>query len=146
MGLLDFFSKKNYLQDLHQEQEKFLQNNPVPKDTEDALVRRASYLMTTGNFNESLEIYQQLVAEYPAKKGLYLSQVGASYYFLGEYDLALEAYLLSRNNGMNPDMINDNIWEVCEERYQQTKNLAFIRQYLELCPEGNHQKKATKLL
>lgn len=145
--MFDFlFVRKKSLQEAQDKQEEFLKNNPEPKDTEDALMRKASYLLTSGNFNESLEIYKQLAEEYPTNKGLYLSQVGANYYFLGQYDSAIEAYILARDNGMNPDMIDDNIWEVCEERYQQTNDLFFIRQYLDLCPNPNHRKEANKLL
>lgn len=148
MGLFDFLfgKKKTTLADADKANDHFIAKNPVAQDDESALMREASKLMTGSRFAEAVEAYAALAEKYPAKKGLYESQVGAGYYFLGEYAKAIDAYTSALHNGGDKNMMDDNIWEAAEALYGQTKDTAPVRAYLELFAGGNHKKKAEKLL
>ncbi len=146
MGLFGRKKKKVSLQEADKMNQEFIANNPQAKDSEDALMRQASSAMTSGNFSNALALYTQMANEFPAKKGLYLSQVGAAHYFLEDYEAAIEAYVDARNNGMDESMIDDNIWEACETIYKKTDDKAALQKYLELCPNGGYVKKANKWL
>ena len=148
MGLFDFlFGKKTTtLSDADQANDRFIAKNPVPQDDENALMRSAAKLMSGGQFMEAVEAYAALAEKYPAKKGLYESQVGAGYYFLGDYAKAIDAYTSALRNGGDKNMMDDNIWEAAEALYGQTKDTAPVRAYLELFGGGSHKKKAGKLL
>lgn len=147
MGFLDslFGKKKMTLDEAHAANEQFNAANPVPGSNEQAMRRNAATLMSSRKFQESIDLYQRLVDEFPADKGSFLSQIGAGYYFLGDYDKAIDYYVQARDNGMMADMMDDNIWEACEAIYKKTQDKAAIDRYFALCPGGSHTKAANKL-
>lgn len=149
MGFFDFiFGKKgssSLLEEMDRENERFISKNPAVSE-EDAMMRNAASLMTSGRFKESLDAYLLIAEKFPEKKGLYQSQVGANYYFLGEFEKAIEYYVEARGNGMDASMIDDNIWEALEALYGRTKDKKYLRRYLELCPNGAYTKKVNKLI
>lgn len=134
------------LADADKANKKFEARNPVPKNEEDALMRQAAGAMSSRNFETAIHLYEKLAEQYPAKKGLYLSQVGAGYYFTGDMEKAIELYLLARDNGADSRMMDDNLWEACETLYKSTGDIAALNRYLEYCPEGQYVKKAQKIL
>lgn len=149
MGLFDFLfgKKKTTLAEANKMNEAHFTANPAPKNDEDALMREASSAMTSGNFDKSIQLYQKLADTYSEKKGLYLSQVGAAYYFLKDYTKAIEYYLKAKENGADSAMIDDNIWEACETIYEMDKtDKTAIEKYVEYYPNGSYTKKAKKLL
>ena len=149
MGLFDMFKKtekKSTLEEADRINKEYLAENPVPHNDENALMRRASSLITAQKFQEGLELYKQLANDYPKNRGLYLSQVGVGYHFLHEFDKAIDYYVQSRDTGYEPSMNDDNIWDACELEYSLTKDKSSLQKYLGLCPDGNHAKEAQKLL
>jgi tetratricopeptide (TPR) repeat protein len=148
MGLFDslFGKKKMTLEDADKKNDDFISKNPVAKNDENEMMRNASKLMTSGKYAESLELYKKLSEGYPGNKGLYDGQIGAAYYFLGDYDKAIEYYVSGMNNGGNKSMMDDNIWEATEALYNKTKDKSKLEYYNSLFPGGNSKKKAEKLL
>lgn len=157
MGLFDalFGKKKMSLENADRKNDEFIAKNPASENDENEMMRKASKLMTSEKFEESLELYQKLSNDYPNKRGLYESQVGAAYFFLGEYEKAVEHYISSMNNGGDKDMMDDNIWEAAEA-YSNLEILTedgsvispkgLVEKYLELFPNGSYAKKARKIL
>ncbi|WP_431123594.1 hypothetical protein [Flagellimonas flava] len=115
-------------------------------DEEETLEWQASNALTSGEFEEAVQRYLELAIKYPWNKGIYLSQVGAGYYFLTEFDKAIAYYLEAKQVGMDAALIDDNVWETCETQFNNTYNKTDIKKYLEYFPEGNHVDKAQKLL
>jgi tetratricopeptide (TPR) repeat protein len=148
MGLFNnlFGKKKNTLEDLDKKNDDFIAKNPVAKDTENEMMRNASKLMTSKQFNESIDLYQKLANNYPANRGLYESQIGANYYFLGDYIKAIEFYMSALKNGADKNMIDDNVWEATEALYEKTNNTNFFKGYTLFFPEGQYVKKANSFL
>lgn len=156
MGLFDFLfggkksrtraQEKHGLDDLDRQNREHIAANPELKDDEDALMREASSALTAGDFSKSLAIYSKMAELFPEKKGLYLSQVGANHYFMGNYDTAIETYVLSREHGMDASMIDENIWEACEQVYKEKNDPAIIESYLKHCSDGSFIKQANKIL
>jgi TolA-binding protein len=120
--------------------------NEVSQNPENYAFNFASQLMLNGQYKECIAYYSAIAEQYPQKQGLCESQIGAAYYFLGNYVEAIEYYLQARDNGMNPDMMDDNIWEACETIYQKTNDLTAIDQYIKLCPQGKYIENAKNLL
>jgi tetratricopeptide (TPR) repeat protein len=123
---------------------KFL--GEVSQNNESQAMNFAAQLMMKAQYKQTIAYYSAIAIQYPVKQGLCESQIGAAYYFLGDYTQAIEYYVQARENGMNPDMMDDNIWEACETIYQKTNQLNAIALYLKLCPEGNYAKDAKILL
>ena len=148
MGLFNslFGKKKMTLEEANEENKKFISENPGSKNDEDSLMRQASSALTNGDFEKSIELYQKLADDYPEKKGLYLSQIGAALYFLNDFNKAIEYYLNAKENGADSDMMDDNIWEACEAIYKKDNDKAAIEKYLEYYPNGSYVKKAKKIL
>ena len=148
MGLFDFLfgKKKMTLETADKINDKFIAQNPVPADSENDLMRKAAKSMSSKNFTEAVDLYMELANKYPQNKGLYEGEVGAAYYFLGDYAKAIESYTSALNNGGDKSMMDDNIWEATEAIYGQTKDKKVVEEYVALFPSGNYKKKADKLL
>ncbi|WP_130736787.1 tol-pal system YbgF family protein [Flavobacterium sp. J27] len=157
MGLFNalFGKKKSTLQDLDEKNDDFIAKNPIAQNDENEMMRNASKLMTSGKFSESLDLYKKLSENYPNNKGLYESQIGVAYHFLGDYENAVAYYISSLNNGGDKSMMDDNIWEAAEafsklesqEKGSSTTNTTkLIEKYWELFPNGRYAKKAKKHL
>ena len=113
---------------------------------EDTLEQQASNAMSNGEFEQSVELYLELACKYPLRKGLYLSRVGAAYYFLTEFDKAIAYYLEAKQQGMDEVLMDANVWKACSTQYNNTHDIMDIKKYLEYFPEGKYTKKAQKLL
>ncbi len=141
-----FPKKKNSLEEMDKLNDNYIAKNPNPKDEENALIRQASKCMTSKNFDAAIKAYQELTEKYPLNRGLYESQVGAAYYFLNDFESAINYYISALKNGADESMMDDNIWEATEAIYSQRKNKNVIEDYKNLFPKGSHSKKADKLL
>ncbi|GAA3649446.1 tetratricopeptide repeat protein [Flavivirga jejuensis] len=148
MGLFNslFGKKKMTLDEANAKNQDFITKNPEPKDDENSLMRQASNMLTNRKFDESIEFYKRLAENYPENKGLYLSQVGVGFYFLNDFDKAIEYYLKAKNEGADSNMMDDNIWEACEAIYNKNNDKKAIERYLEYYHNGNYAKKAKKIL
>ncbi|WP_420399513.1 hypothetical protein [Flagellimonas sp.] len=133
------------LEEACQKNQEYLSKAKTAEE-EEILEWQASNALTSGEFEEAVQRYLELAIKFPWNKGLYLSQVGAGYYFLTEFDKAIAYYLEAKQVGMDAALIDDNVWETCETQYNNTYNKMDIKKYLEYFPEGNHVQKAHKLL
>lgn len=118
----------------------------TPLSGESELTKKAIKLLTSGKHIESIELYKQLIEEYPAQKNTYESQIGANYYFLGEFEKAIEYYTYSMNNGFSESMSDDNIWEAYLALFEKTKDKKYIEKYKQQFPAGNFIKKAENII
>lgn len=79
------------------------------------------------------------------EKGSCDNQIGACYFFLGDFEKALECYNKSFHYGYDKDVNDYNIWEACEELMKIDGNKAkWSQYYLELFPDGQYARKAKK--
>lgn len=148
MGLFDFLfgKKKMSLEEADKINDKFIAKNPTPVNDENALMRQAAKSMSSRNFGDAIDSYTKLAELYPAKKGLYESQIGAAFFFLGNYTKALEYYVSALKNGADKNMMDDNIWEASEELFNTNKDKKVLENYLEIFPDGRYKKQANTLL
>lgn len=157
MGLFEalFGKKKLTLEGADKKNDDFIAKNPLPQNNENEMMRNAAKLMSSKNFTESIILYEKLAEEYPKNKGLYESQIGAAYYFLGDYTKAVEYYISALNNGGNKSMMDDNIWEAAEAASKLDVLIEdgsinspnyLIKKYVELFPDGEYIKKAKSIL
>lgn len=80
----------------------------------DSKINAAAGLMTTGQFAECIEAYRVIAEQHPEKLGICEAQIGAAYYFLGDYQTAIRYYQQAKGHGANPDHMDDNIAEARE--------------------------------
>jgi len=130
-------------EEANQLREKFLAS--ANQDSESQAFNQASGLMLQKAFKESIVAYQVLAEKYPERKATCESQIGAGYYFLNDYDQAIEYYVAARDHGEDTSMMDDNIWEACETAYKKKNDIAYIQKYKILCPDGSYLKKANKI-
>lgn len=73
--------------------------------------------------------------------------IGACHFFLGDFEKALECYTESFHSGYDKEVMDYNVWEVCEELMKRDGNKeTWSRYYLELFPDGQYAGKAKKRL
>ena len=126
-------------------QEEFLHIMETTDD-QSKQVNAAAKLMTNGAYQECIAAYTLIMEKYPNRKPDCEMNIGACYFFLADYDNAIEHYLISKNQGMDQTMIDDNVWEACEKAFAAKHDVSYINKYLQIFPEGTYQKKARKLL
>jgi Tetratricopeptide repeat. len=126
-------------------QEEFLQ---IMKTTDDQSkqINAAAKLMTSGAYQQCITAYSLIMEKYPNRKPDCEMNIGACYFFLGDYDNAIEHYLISKEQGMDQAMIDDNVWEACEKAFAAKKEQSYIHKYIQLFPAGTYLKKARNLL
>lgn len=86
----------------------------VDEDSVSARINQAARLMTAGMYVEAIDAYTAVGEDFPEELGEAQGQIGAAYFFLGEYETALHYYQLAKINGADHDMMDDNIAEVLE--------------------------------
>lgn len=145
MGLFGFFKRKVEFEQAKEAREAFLAQAEV--SGVDAEFNRASGLMLEEKFQETIAAYQELAERHPDRRGDCEAQIGAAQFFLGEYDEAIASYVRAREHGADSDMMDDNLWEACEQAAERSgRRNDYARRYLELCPQGIYVKRAQKLL
>lgn len=66
--------------------------------------------------------------------------IGIEYFYLQNYEKALEFYVKAKNSKNHlPSYIDFNIWEVCEMLMNQDKDhVKWSKEYLHICPNGRY--------
>lgn len=121
-----------------------LLNNFTPTDAS-MEINIAAGLMLDKDFAGSIKAYEQVMEKYPSRKGECLGQIGAAEFFLGNYEKALDKYIEAKNSGEDNEMMEYNIWEVCELMHNNG-TAGYMEKYISLYPQGKFIKKANKLL
>lgn len=85
------------------------QANAVVKDECTRRINAAARLLVSGQFDEGIAAWLAIGEEWPIEKPLAWSQVGAAYYFKGEYSRAIEFYQKAKGGGM--EGMEENIEE-----------------------------------
>lgn len=124
--------------------ELFIENRETLAPSQDFDV--AVQLMESGAYQDSIEVYSMIAQKYPEMQGLCECQMGAAYFFMKKYEQALDFYLRARSNGMDTEMMDDNIWEVCNLQYEQYQQKGYLEKYLRNCPNGKYSDDAMYLL
>lgn len=158
MGFFDsFFGKKKDNLVTHtnhlsmQEMERIqnsLEDKMAPEDY-NTTFNQACRLVPKGKYAEALGMFEQVKANTndTEQKGTCDNQIGVCYFFLEDYEKAIEAYASSFTNGFDKNMADDNIWEACEKLMKKENDKAkWARHYLSILPQGNYSGKAQKLL
>ena len=118
----------------------------VPKNQEDDFARTASLFMAGKNFNEAIQSYTILADKYPDKKGFYEAKIAMAYFFLADYSNTLKHYRVAIHHGIKKSIIDDNFWDTIDALYRQTREKGVVAEYIHIFPEGNHIKRAKKLM
>ncbi|MFW5659301.1 MAG: tetratricopeptide repeat protein [Bacteroidota bacterium] len=109
----------------------------------------ADYLKD-GKFASAIYLYQKLGVAFPELRQDCEAQIGQSYYCLGKYAKAIEAYIAARVHGADPEWMDETIWEACEtlsaEASDPNKRRESLQMYLTLCPQGQHLQDAEQAL
>jgi tetratricopeptide (TPR) repeat protein len=115
------------------------------KDSNSA-INYACQLLTKGHYEACITAFKNIMDKEPSEKGTCENQIGAAYFFLGKYPEAVTHYLLSLNNGFDPEMLDYNVWEAAEAHHKATGDNCYAKTYLERFPTGEARDAAMKLL
>ncbi|MFN8285411.1 MAG: hypothetical protein U0V74_01590 [Chitinophagales bacterium] len=144
-GKIDSNNKGLSFEEAKQAREAFLTmlDTSEPKSK---LVNAASGMLLNKNFDGAIEAYQKIAEKYPEAAADCESQIGAAWYFKGDYKKAIEGYVAALNKGADKGMMDDNIWEAAEALYKADGNKEHLQNYLSIFPEGQYAKQARKAL
>ncbi len=125
-------------------QEDFIKG--LNQDDESLAINSAAQLLMNGLYHESIEAHQKIMQKYSHTKSDCNNSIGAAYFFLGEFTKAIIHYKIALENGADEGMVEDNIWEAAEANYEKKGEQILVNEYINLYPNGNYKKKASKLL
>jgi len=80
-------------------------------DDVSAKINAAARLMTAKKFQECIQAYEAIAAQHPDQQATCEAQIGAAYYFLGQFQKAIEYYEAAKAHGEDAGMMDDNIRE-----------------------------------
>lgn len=144
MGFFDFIFGKNTLEDGAKLQDAL--RIETSGDDVSSRLNAAARLMTSRKFDEAIAAYDKIGVDFPDEAGTALGQIGAAYFFKGNFERAIAAYVTARDHGADAGMMDDNIWEACEAlaKKEPAQKAAHFARYLELCPAGRYVKQASR--
>lgn len=118
-------------------------------DTYDSAFNQACRLIPKQQYAEAITQFESIRENSTDgyERGSCESQIGVCYFFLGDFEKALDFYTQSFHSGFDKRVNDYNIWEVCEELMKRDRDKAkWSRCYLELIPDGQYASKASKNL
>lgn len=110
---------------------------------------QACRLVPKGKYAEALAMFQEVRSKTndQDQKGTCDNQIGVCYFFMNDFEKAIEAYASSFQHGFDRAMADDNIWEACEKLMERDHDrVKWARHYLAILPDGNYKSKAQKFL
>ena len=116
-------------------------------EDEQAYDNAMSYIYTQ-DFGKCISALEKVILKYPDWTSAALNSIGACYFYMKKYELALEYYQksLASSGKYEKEMVDNNIWEVCEKLYQIKGDHQYIQKYLDHFPEGKEKSAALKIL
>ena len=125
-------------------------NTFIQKHSANDCFKLVAQYLKDGKYASAIYLYQRLASAFPELRQDCEAQIGQSYYCLGQYAKAIEAYIAARVHGADPEWMDETIWEACESLASQsddaTKRRESLQMYTTLCPEGQHMKDAEHAL
>ena len=94
-------------------QEELLFNAEATNDVNNK-VNLAARLMTSQQYELCIQAYERIVQAHPEEQSTCESQIGVAYFFLGDYEKAIQFYKQALEHGADPGMMADNIAEAEE--------------------------------
>lgn len=77
-------------------------------------MNEAAKLLTGGAFRESIAAFERIMRLHPERTADCLGNMGAAYFFLDEFETAIDHYQRARDAGADAGMMADNIQEAEE--------------------------------
>ncbi len=157
MGFFSGLFKKDkdlvaHSNDLSMKEIENIQNNLKDKmdaDVYNSTFNQACRLIPKGEYAEAITQFTTIEEKTTDshEKANCQNQIGVCHFFLGDFEKAIEHYVLALNGGFDKRMMDDNIWEACEELMKKDGDKAkWSNHYLQILPEGNYAGKAKKNL
>lgn len=77
-------------------------------------------LLTAKKYRECIEAYRRIGADHPDRWGDCLANMGAAYFFLGDFEKAISCYTQAMTHGVDEEMMRDNIDEAREAQIKRS--------------------------
>jgi tetratricopeptide (TPR) repeat protein len=107
------------------------------------LINLAGKLLTGQQFKEAIKVYETIVFRFPEETAQCLNAIGACYYYLEDYELAIQFYMKALESGELKSRVEYNVWESCQsiidrlsDRKEQMKWKFFFEDKF---PESKHE-------
>jgi len=101
-------------------QDEFINSLAEEGTTADQLVNLAGRLLTNQKFTEAIKTYEAIMIRFPSETPQCLNAMGACYFYLDEFETAINYYLKAYESGEMRDTIEYNVWESCDALIKQS--------------------------
>ena len=88
-------------------------------DNAEKKMAAATRLLTAKKYRDCIEAYRRIGTEHPDRWGDCLANMGAAYFFLGEFEKAIACYQQAIGHGVDEEMMRDNIDEAREAQIKR---------------------------
>lgn len=98
------------------------------------------------NYYHCIDVCQSIGEKNEQVRSYCQYQIGMVHFFLGNYQQAIDCYLLACRQGEAIKVIEEDIWEAYQMLYKETNDKRHLVNYIESCPNGQYTKEAKKIL
>lgn len=113
-------------------------------------IQLATQLVQEGYYDEAIHAYKSLLEVFPEDQAFFENQIGRVYAKREEFDEALKFFIAARVHSFDPDVVDDEIFQICLAKCQKqpsaSRKKMILNQYLILYPEGKHREEVKNLL
>lgn len=89
-----------------------------------AKLNGAAQLLNAQRYDECIAAYQAVADQHPEARATCHGQIGACYFFKGEFSMAIQNYVTAKEYGASPGIMDDNIQEAQEAMALANRELA----------------------
>lgn len=116
----------------------------------DSLSRAVTLMLVNGEYDAARQGLQLLQKHFPEYRHWCELQLGRAESLLGNCKRAMDYYLAARVHGASPELMDELIWQTCNEHASRssghTEFAARLQDYLTLCPQGKYVGQAREKL
>ena len=103
-------------------QQQFVNSLANENTSATQLINLAGQLLTGQRYEEAIKVYEGVIIRFPNETAQCLNSIGACYYYLGEYETAIEYYMKALEAGEVLERVDYNVWESCDALIKATDN------------------------
>ncbi|WP_372370360.1 hypothetical protein [Candidatus Uabimicrobium sp. HlEnr_7] len=128
------------------EKDIFDYENVVNSNSTNKAAKIASLYILNGDGKKGIAIYKELMKRSSDAKTIFLSEMAAAEYSMGNYKSSINYHIQALKNGADEDTTDDYIWQAFCEIYKTTQDEDYVKNYFEWMPQGAYHAEAKALL
>lgn len=109
-------------------------------------INYACSFLAKGSYENAIIGFETIATTLPDRAAMCHNQIGAAYFFLGNYYKAVQHYLRALEKGFDAALLDYNVWEAAQAQHAESDDSDLIQLYAEKFPTGAAIEQAQEIL